>query len=178
MAYHTLTTDFNHVPMLGTLPQSVDEGLKTYDLSKLVPDNTTEILVYAFITVTGSPDSCGKLTRSAYEFFTEDSNGEHYSQVMNVAFTPSESSATSANMWFPIFQKREFNARLPQEWSAQLSRGLQDRGIAQAQRSWKEKEHANLREAMKAYTSGQQGVFADVFLLGYRTSDGKKLLKK
>ena len=162
MAYTTLTTDFNRVPWLGALPLSVEEGLRTYDLKKLVPENTTEVLIYAFATVTNSPESGGQVTRSAYEFFTEDSKGNHYSQLLNIAFTNND-VVCSANMWLPICEYRELKARLPLEWTGQGR-------VAQAHRPRREKDFSNLAEAMKAYTSGQERV-AEVFLLGYRTSD-------
>ena len=63
--YVSFTTDFYKTPWLGKLPLSVKEGTKTYDVSKYVPANATEILVYLFVTVCDSKGPTVK--RSVYD---------------------------------------------------------------------------------------------------------------
>lgn len=151
-------------PWLGSLPLSPQEGVKTYDVSQHVPDTATEILIYAFATVGGS---LGKETRAVYEFYTEDADNNHYSQLLNMAFINNDFVLNSANLWFPIYNQRELNIHLPAEWTIET----QESSALQAFRTQRAKGGPNLSEALKAYISGEEKIFADIFLLGYRTSE-------
>lgn len=152
MAYTSFTTKFDEIPYLGCLPTKIGEVV-TYNVSKYVPADAKEILIYLFVTVQDSPGSQTK--RSVYEIFTRDASEMKYSQLMNTVFTQNDFVMNSANLWLPIFNERKLSITLPQEWSV-------DTGIV-VKHSFK-----TFTEAMKAYVRGDEKIFADVFLLGYR----------
>lgn len=171
MAYISLSTDFAEIPWLGTLPLSPIDAVKTYDVSQYVPSDTTEILIYAFATV---GDAMGKGRRVVYEFYTEDPDNVHYSQLMNMAFIENEYVLNSANMWFPIYDHRQLNVNIPGEWPLQV----QESSALQAFRTRRAKGGPKLSDVLKDYHSGGNDMYADIYLLGYRTSGSHKHAKK
>ena len=154
--YVSFTTDFFKTPSLGYLPLNPLPEPTCYDVSKYVPENATEILIYLFITVRNNPE--GTTRRSVYEVFTEDCAGRRYSQLMNVVFTKDNDFVmTSANLWLPL-HGRKFYIRLPGEWTVPPPNAIKE----------STKTHSNLAEAMKEFTQGSEDIFNEVFLLGYR----------
>ena len=152
--YVSFTTDFFQTPWLGKLPLSSKDPPVCYDVSKYVPPNATEILIYIFVTVR---EAKGPLRRSVYDVYTQDMAGRHYSQLMNMVFTKDDDFVmNSANLWLPLHEQK-FYIRLPGEWTIPEPR------LPQSQKTYK-----NLAEAMKAFTTGTDDIFTDVFLLGYR----------
>ena len=158
-SYVSLTTNLYQTPWLGHLPLSTAEGLTTYDVSDYVPDSAIAIVVYIFLTV---QNAAGTPRRAAYEVFTEDHEGNHYSQLMNAVFTKHDVAINSENFFLPLHEK-EFSIHLPFE--EPLAEAM-DEEMEQVRK--RRKRYANLAEAMQAFTaSDEDQVFGDVFLLGY-----------
>lgn len=157
MAYVSLTNDFTQTPWLGELPLYKGER-ETYKLDQHVPPGTKEVLVYIYVTVRETSRSEDK--RAVYEIYSEDAGGCKYSQFMNVVFTTSKDFVmNSANMWLPVFDKKEITISIPDAWSAEEDGGK----AVRSQRRFR-----NLDEAMRSYAADDDTIFTGVNLLGYR----------
>ena len=89
------------------LPNSVNAGTSDYIVD--VPDGTTEILVYLFVIGKTQEDPW----RGYYRVYTEDEDGNQYSQYMNVAFAEDDYTLNSDNMWLPLYSEKKFYIEIP-----------------------------------------------------------------
>ena len=137
---------------LAELPSSVTEI--PVDLPASLPSDTTEVLVYLFVTAKAADNPF----RSYYEIYTKDDNGLLYKQYMNVAMATDDFTLNSANIWLPVFSERKFYIRIPDEF--ELPRIV-------ASRSPKRKFKA-IRDTIEALKN-PDGMVSGSFLTGYRT---------
>lgn len=147
--------DYDKAPFLGELPLRKNSAPVEYDVSSYVTPGTTQILIYAFITVK-SADRVKK--RAVYQIYTEDDSNVKYSQLMNTAFPENDFVMNSANLWLPVFGKKKFTIRIPDSWST----------LDVSSEGRKDKQYKNLDEAMRDYVTGDDSIYTGVFLLGYR----------
>ena len=173
MAYNSFVTEsFMKTPWIGTLPER-ENVVETYDIESLLkkegvtdPSKVSEILVYAFFTGLGE-DGSKQTLRAVYEIYTESESGsDRYSQLMNAVFNQPDTVINCANLWIP-YTTGKMNARIPKKWMTQPKPGDATAVIP----STKDRKYNNLSEAMEAYTSGEQTLFKELFLLGYRLKD-------
>jgi hypothetical protein len=170
MAYKTLVTEnFYKTPYIGTLPDHTGEIIE-YDINKILkdagvndPTEVSEILIYAFFTGLGDKlsKSGNTIVRAVYEIYTKPAGAlavDHYSQLMNATFNQPDTVINSVNMWVPHTSDGKLYVRIPDEWMT--------KGPCNIPRS--KKTYKNVDEAMKAFACGEETVFKDLFLLGYR----------
>lgn len=162
MAYTPI--DYEKAPFLGPLPLEKN-GYSEYDLSRYVPTDTKEVLVYFYVTVREATRSYDK--RAVYQIYTEDSEGNKYSQYMNVVFpTTKDFVMNSANLWLPVFDKLELKVKIPDSWSAEEE-------VEERSRPFR-RPYSNLQEAMQDFVNGKETIFTGVILSGYRVSKPEK----
>ena len=133
--------DYDEAPFLGELP-NYKHGFLACDVSRYVPRDAKEILIYAFITVKTSDR---KMERAVYQIYTEDDRGKRYSQLMNTAFPRDDFVMNSANLWLPVFGRKEFYIRIPDSWTT--SSKEKEIKLSEGRR------FANLDEAMRDLTT-------------------------
>ena len=173
MAYCSLVTpDFYDTPWIGKLPRTTDV-LETYDIETLLresgvadPSKVSEILVYAFFTGVGQEDNIPTV-RAVYELYTESpTDRARYSQLMNAVFNQPDTVMNSANLWMPYTSNGTLYARIPDKWITPRKPGQPPFVIPQSKKVYK-----NLGAAMEAYAKGEDTIFDDIFLLGYRLKE-------
>ena len=154
MAYTPI--DYKDAPFLGELPLRKG-GKVECDVSSFVPRGTKEILIYAFITVKSADR---KKNRAVYQIYTEDDRGTRYTQLMNTAFPADDFVMNSANLWLPVFGKKEFHVSIPDSWiTPTIEEDL----------PYRPRRFRNLDQVMKEYVTGNEDIYTGLFLLGYRT---------
>ena len=110
------TTSYNSIEVyLSGLPISVDAGPSEYIVD--VPDGTTEILVYLFVIGKTQEDPW----RGYYRVYTEDEDGNQYSQYMNVAFAEDDYTLNSDNMWLPLYSEKKFYIEIPDTFPLEVT---------------------------------------------------------
>ena len=174
MAYYSLvTSDFYATPWIGTLPRRAGYSEK-YDIEALLkekgvtdPSKVSEILVYAFFTGLGKEDNIPTV-RAVYELYTESSvpTNARYSQLMNAVFNQPDTVINSANLWIPYTSNGVLLARIPDKWITQAKPGESPYILPEGKKTYK-----TLGAAMEAYANGEETLFKDIFLLGYRLKE-------
>ena len=175
MTYYSLVTaEFYETPWIGTLPERTGV-VEKYDIEMLLknsgvsdPSKVSEILVYVFFTGLGAEDKIPTV-RAIYELYTEQTGvpgSPRYSQLMNAVFNQPDTVINSANLWIPYARNGVLNARIPDKWMTKPKPGEAPYVIPSAKKVFK-----TLGAAMEAYTSGEETLFKDLFLLGYRLKE-------
>ena len=163
--YSLVTTDFLNTPYIGTLPDD-DSEIRHYNIKQILidagvpdPSKVSEVLVYGFFTGLAGESPKLNTIRAVYEIYTTPGlSTTHYSQLMNATFNQPDTVINSANLWIPYTIDGVLYARIPAQW---ITPGPRD--IPRSKKTYK-----NLDEAMKAYAKGEETIFKDLYLLGYR----------
>ena len=143
-------------PFVGKLPLNNDpkeyvvaEILVHHDVS---PYDVNEILVYVFFTGLGG--SAGPANRAFYEIYTESATAQ-YKLFFNAVFNQPDTVINSANLWIPFAGYGYLYAHKigQQEFDVEEQHSV---------------THKSLHEAMNAYVQGEENVFRDIYLIGYR----------
>ena len=110
--HHGSYVPINDAVFLTELPSSVTTTELEVPLPDTLPDNTTEVLLYLFVTAKTASEGW----RSYYEVYTKDANGVPYKKYMNVAMATDDFTLNSANLWLPIFNEKKFYITIPDDW--------------------------------------------------------------
>lgn len=173
MAYYSFVTqDFYDTPWIGSLPEKTGV-VKQYDIKTLLeergvdPGKVSEILVYVFFTGLGTEDNIPTV-RAVYELYTVPGKpgSPHFSQFMNAVFNQPDTVVNSANLWIPYTSTGALYARIPDKWMTAPKPGEAPYVIPAAKKVFK-----SLGAAMEAYTRGEETLFKDLYLLGYRLKE-------
>ena len=137
------------------LPHSTTD--LSYPLPDALPSDTSEILLYLFVTAKASQFPY----RGYYEIYTKDENGTKYSQYMNVAFALDDYTLNSANIWLPVFSERKFYISIPDVYPLPKAAG-------KSKVSFK-----TIKDTVVALKNPERMVSAS-FVMGYRTMNLKR----
>ncbi len=119
--YHHLVTwtsvDFIHI---GTT-EFRSTGTLSFEIPALIPDDTIEVLLYAYFRASTSSGT----TTSHFKIYTEEDDGKEYAKYMTL-ITGSRSYyyANTDNLWLPMTSSRRVFVNVANSLSGYIRGGL------------------------------------------------------
>ena len=141
---------------IGQLPD--DEDLHSYDITSTLPANTTEIQIYAYISVQGLEPS---FERGYYTVYTESLDGKtQFACYLNVAKI-NDTVLNSDNFWLPYGEGIKPTVFM-QLKSSESSKGLK------AKKPRKKSTKGDMKEQLKQRDDDDDQIYGEAFLSGYK----------
>ena len=141
---------------LGQLPD--DEDVHTFQVTVSLPPNTTEIQVYAYISVQGLEPS---FKRGYYTVYTQSTDGsQNFACYMNIA-NVNDTVLNSDNFWLPYGEG--IKSAVFMQLVSSEGAGLKAKKPRRKNTKGDMKEHVNQRD------DEPDQVYGEAFVTGYRT---------